>query len=114
MDNLKEIKPDIMAVVPRLLERIFDKIISKGKELKGLKKIIFFWAVNLGLRYELNGANGWFYEMKLSLANKLIFKKWREALGGKVGIISSAGAPLQPRLAAFSGLPGFKFWKDMD
>ena len=60
MDNLKEIKPEVIAVVPRLLERIFDKIISKGKELKGLKKIIFFWAVNLGLRYELNGENGWF------------------------------------------------------
>ena len=98
MDNLKEIKPEVIAVVPRLLERIFDKIISKGKELKGLKKIIFFWAVNLGLRYELNGENGWLYEMKLSLANKLIFKKWREALGGKIEIIASAGAPLQPRL----------------
>jgi long-chain acyl-CoA synthetase len=80
------------------LERIFDKIISTGKELKGLKKIIFFWAVNLGLRYELNGENGWFYEMKLSLANKLIFKKWKEALGGKLELISSAGAPLQTRL----------------
>jgi long-chain acyl-CoA synthetase len=98
MDNLKEIRPDVIAVVPRLLERIFDRIISKGKELRGLKKIIFFWAVNLGLRYELNGGNGWFYEMKLLLANRLIFKKWREALGGKLKIISSAGAPLQPRL----------------
>ena len=99
MENLNEIKPDIIAVVPRLLERIFDKIISKGKELKGLKKIIFFWAVNLGLRYELNGANGWFYELQLSIANKLVFSKWRAVLGGRVGIISSAGAPLQERLA---------------
>jgi long-chain acyl-CoA synthetase len=99
MDNLKEIKPDVIAVVPRLLERIFDKIISKGKELKGLKRIIFFWAVNLGLRFELNGKNGWFYEMQLSVANKLIFNKWREALGGNIKIISSAGAALQPRLA---------------
>jgi long-chain acyl-CoA synthetase len=98
MDNLKEIQPEVIAIVPRLLERIFDKIISKGKELKGFKKIIFFWAVNLGLRYELNGENGWFYEMKLSLANKLIFKKWKEALGGKLELISSAGAPLQTRL----------------
>jgi long-chain acyl-CoA synthetase len=98
MDNLKEIRPDVIAVVPRLLERIFDRIISKGKELRGLKKIIFFWAVNLGLRYELNRGNGWFYEMKLFLVNRLIFKKWREALGGKLKIISSAGAPLQPRL----------------
>ena len=99
MDNLKEIKPDIIAIVPRLLELIFDKIISKGKELKGFKKKIFFWAVNLGLRYELNGANGWFYEWQLSIANKLVFNKWREALGGNVVIISSAGAPLQERLA---------------
>jgi long-chain acyl-CoA synthetase len=98
MDNLKEIKPDVIAVVPRLLERIFDRIMSKGKELRGLKKIIFFWAVNLGLRYELNSENGWLYEMKLRLANRLIFKKWREALGGKLKIISSAGAPLQSRL----------------
>ena len=98
MDNLKEIRPDVIAVVPRLLERIFDRIISKGKELRGLKKIIFFWAVNLGLHYELNRENGWFFEMKLRLANRLIFKKWREALGGKLKIISSAGAPLQPRL----------------
>jgi long-chain acyl-CoA synthetase len=98
MDNLKEIKPDVIAVVPRLLERIFDRIMSKGKELRGLKKIIFFWAVNLGLHYELNRENGWFFEMKLRLANRLIFKKWREALGGKLKIISSAGAPLQPRL----------------
>jgi long-chain acyl-CoA synthetase len=98
LDNLKEIKPQVIAIVPRLLERIFDKIISTGKELRGLKKIIFFWAVNLGLRYELNKENGWFYEMKLSLANKLIFKKWKEALGGKLELISSAGAPLQTRL----------------
>src|ERR1035437_10227950 len=101
MDNLKEIKPEVIAIVPRLLERIFDKIISKGKELKGFEKIIFFWAVNLGLRYELNGENGWFYEMKLSLANKLIFRKLKEALGGKLELISSAAAPLQTRLIRF-------------
>jgi long-chain acyl-CoA synthetase len=98
MDNLKDIKPEVIAVVPRLLERIYDKIISKGKELSGLKKKVFFWAVNLGLRYELNGANGWLYEVKLSIANKLIFSKWREALGGKIELIASAGAPLQTRL----------------
>jgi long-chain acyl-CoA synthetase len=99
MDNVKDIKPEIFAAVPRLLERIYDKIISKGKELKGIKRILFFWAVNLGLRYELNGKNGWFYEMQLSIANKIIFNKWREALGGNVKIIVSGGAALQPRLA---------------
>lgn len=99
MENVKEIKPDVFASVPRLLERIFDKIISKGKELKGIKRVIFFWSVKLGLRYELNGKNGWFYEKKLALANKLVFQKWKDALGGNVKIIVSGGAALQPRLA---------------
>jgi long-chain acyl-CoA synthetase len=99
MNNLKEVKPSVIAVVPRLLERIFDKIISTGKGLTGIKKILFFWAVNLGLRFELNGKNGWFYELQLKLANKLVFVKWREALGGNIKVISSAGAALQPRLA---------------
>ena len=98
MDNLKDVKPQVIAVVPRLLERIYDRIISKGNELKGIKKLIFFQAVKLGLRYELNRTNGWFYELKLTIANKLIFSKWKEALGGKLEIISSAGAPLQERL----------------
>ena len=99
IDNVKEIKPEIFASVPRLLERIFDKIISKGKELKGVKRMIFFWAVKLGLRYELNRKNGWFYEKQLSIANKLVFNKWRDALGGNIKIIISGGAALQPRLA---------------
>jgi long-chain acyl-CoA synthetase len=99
MDNMKEVKPDIFVSVPRLLEKIYDNIIRKGRELKGVKKQIFFWAVNLGLRYELNGKNGWFYEKQLILANKLIFSKWREALGGNIKIIVSGGAALQPRLA---------------
>lgn len=99
MDNLKDIKPNVIATVPRLLERIFDKIVSTGKDLKGIKKQLFFWALNLGLRYEFNGKNGWFYEAQLKLANKIIFVKWREALGGNIKVISSAGAALQPRLA---------------
>jgi long-chain acyl-CoA synthetase len=98
-DNIREVKPDIFAAVPRLIEKVYDKIIAKGAELKGIKKALFFWAVNLGLRYELNGANGWWYETQLKLANKLIFVKWREALGGNVKAIASGSAPLQPRLA---------------
>ncbi len=99
IDNVKEIKADGFSSVPRLLEMVFDKIIAKGKDLKGIKKMIFFWAVNLGLKYELNGANGWFYEKQLEIANKLVFVKWREALGGKVQVIISGGSALQPRLA---------------
>jgi len=97
--NLKEIKADGFNTVPRLLERVFDKIVAKGKDLQGAKKRIFFWALNLGLRYELNGANGVFYEAQRKIADKLVFSKWREALGGQVKIIVSGGSALQPRLA---------------
>jgi long-chain acyl-CoA synthetase len=97
--NLKEIRADGFNTVPRLLERVFDKIVAKGKDLTGIKKRIFFWALNLGLRYELNGANGPIYEAQLKIADKLVFSKWREALGGNVKIIVSGGSALQPRLA---------------
>jgi len=97
--NMKEIKADGFNTVPRLLERVFDKIVAKGKDLTGIKKRIFFWALNLGLRYELNGANGHLYEAQLKIADKLVFSKWREALGGNVKIIVSGGSALQPRLA---------------
>lgn len=98
-DNLKEIKPHVFSTVPRLLEKVYDKIVGKGKELTGLKRFLFFWALELGLRYEMHGKNGWWYEFQLSLANKIIFNKWREALGGNVRVIVSGGAALQPRLA---------------
>jgi len=99
VDNVKEIKPEIFLTVPRLLERVYDRIMGKGKDLTGIKKSIFFWAVNLGLRFELNRKNGWFYHQKLKIADKLIFSKWREALGGNIKIIVSGSAALQPRLA---------------
>ena len=98
-DNLKEVKPQIFGTVPRLLEKVYDKIVAKGEEQTGIKKKLFFWALDLGLRYELNGANGWWYEFQLKIANKLIFSKWREALGGNVVAVASGGAALQPRLA---------------
>jgi len=97
-DNVKEVKPDFMSVVPRLLEKIYDSIIAKGTALTGIKKSLFFWAVNVGLSYEPYGRNGWLYEKKLTLANKLIFSKWREALGGNLGNMVSGSAALQPRL----------------
>ena len=98
-DNLKELKPHVFSTVPRLLEKVFDKIVNKGKELTGIKHKLFFWALDLGLRYEKDGKNGAWYELQLKLANKLIFSKWREALGGNVRVIVSGGAALQPRLA---------------
>lgn len=97
--NMKEVQPHLFVTVPRLLEKVYDKIMAKGMELTGIKRALFFWAVNLGLKYELNTNLGAFYNFQLWLANRLIFNKWREALGGNVRLIVSGGAPLQPRLA---------------
>jgi long-chain acyl-CoA synthetase len=98
-DNIKEVKPNVMSAVPRLIEKVYDKIYSKGLELKGLKRKLFFWAVDLGLRYEPNGANGFWYETQLKIARKLIFSKWKEGLGGNLDLLVSGSAALQPRLA---------------
>ena len=98
-ENLNEVKPNAMTAVPRLLEKVYDKIYSKGQELKGIKKKLFYWAVNLGLKYEPYGKNGFWYEFKLKIARKLVFSKWKEALGGNLTHISSGSAPLQPRIA---------------
>ena len=106
--NLVEIKADGFTTVPRLLEKVYDKIVAKGKDLTGIKKHIFFWALQLGHRFEFNNANGWFYAQKLKLANKLVFSKWRAALGGNVKVIVSGGSALQPRLGRIfwaAGLP---------
>ena len=98
-DNIKEVRPTVFTVVPRLLEKVYDKIYAKGSELKGIKKILFFWAVKLGLRYEPYLANGWWYEFQLKIARKLIFSKWREGLGGNLTVMVSGSAALQARLA---------------
>jgi len=96
-DVMREIKPNICNVVPRLLEKIYDNIIGKGKNLPWLKKQIFFWAVNLGLKYRIKG-NTWFYKLKLFFARKLVFNKWKEALGNELRVMVSGGAALQSRL----------------
>lgn len=98
-DNMKDVKPDIISTVPRLLEKIYDKLFATGHKLTGVKRWIFFWALHLALRYELKGANGWFYELKRKLYDKLVYSKWRGALGGKHLLMVSGGAALQPRLA---------------
>jgi long-chain acyl-CoA synthetase len=107
-DNLKEVKPHVFVAVPRLLEKVYDKIIAKGNELGFPKKQLFNWAVNLGDKYQPGGRNGFWYEIKLGIARKLVFKKWQAALGGNVQVIASGGAALQPRLARIffaAGLP---------
>ena len=97
-DNIKEVRPNVITAVPRLLEKVYDKIYAKGAELTGIKKALFFWAINLGLRYEPYGANGFWYELQLKIARKLIFSKWKEGLGGNLDLMASGSAALQPRL----------------
>ena len=98
-ENLQEIKPQVMTAVPRLLEKIYDKIYAKGADLRGIKKKLFFWAIELGLNYKPYGENGWWYEFQLKIARKLIFSKWRAALGGELEVVASGSAALQTRLA---------------
>ena len=105
-DNLKEVKPDVMTVVPRLLEKVYDKIYAKGTELTGIKKKLFFWAIELGLKFQPYRGNGGWYEFKLGIARKLIFSKWQEALGGNLKIMVSGSAALQPRLGRVFGAAG--------
>lgn len=98
-ENLKEVQPHVFNTVPRLLEKVYDKIVAKGYELTGVKKKLFFWALDLGLKYDPSTDMGAWYDFQLKLANKLIFSKWREALGGNIMQINSGASALQPRLA---------------
>lgn len=97
-DNLKEIQPDLFTTVPRLLEKVYDKIMQKGAELEGAKKKLFFWAHSLAEKFEINQPQSFWYRLQMSIANKLIFSKWREGLGGNVRCIITGGAACQVRL----------------
>lgn len=97
-DNLKEVKPSLFSTVPRLLEKVYEKIMAKGKELTGIKKNLFFWAVGVGSKFEAGKKMSPLYKMQLAIANKLIFSKWREALGGNVRAIVTGAAACQVRL----------------
>jgi len=106
--NLNEVKPHIMTAVPRLYEKMYDRIYARGEDLSGIKKKLFYWAINLGLQYEPYGANGWWYEKKLGVARKLIFSKWQQGFGGNLKLMVSGSAPLQARLTKIftaAGLP---------
>ncbi len=107
-DNLKEVQPHLFNTVPRLLEKVYDKIVAKGYELTGVKKKLFFWALELGLKYDPAADMGGWYDFQLKIANKLIFSKWREALGGNIMQINSGASALQPRLARVFWAAGIK------
>ena len=106
--DLKDVKPHGFGAVPRILEKVFDKIMAKGTELQGIKKKLFFWALDLGYRYKVNGENGWWYEFQLSIANTLIFSKWREVMGNEVLHIGVGGAALQPKMERVFWAAGIK------
>jgi len=106
--NMKELEANGFDAVPRILEKVFDTIIANGNKLTGFKRKLFFWAVELGLRYQPFGANGLLYELKLRIADKLIFSKWRAALGGNARIVGCGGASLQPRLERIFWAAGVK------
>lgn len=107
-EDAKDVRPHIMTVVPRLLEKVYGKIMEKGNELTGFKKKLFNWSVQLGLRWQPDNKNGFWYNIKLGLARKLVFKKWQEALGGNIRVLVAGGAALPPHLARIfnaAGLP---------
>lgn len=107
--DIQYVKPNVFSTVPRLLEKVYEKIMEKGKELSGIKRAIFFWSVALAEKFELD--QGWFFRLKLGIARKLVFKKWQEALGGDIVVIISGGAALNPRLARIfwsAGMPVFE------
>ena len=106
--DMREIKPHGFDAVPRILEKIFDTIIKKGKQLKGVKKAIFFWAVKIGLKYKPIGESNCWYRLKLKIADKLIFSKWREAIGGNIESVGCGGAALQPRIERIFWAAGIK------
>lgn len=97
-ENLKEVKPHCFTTVPRLLEKVYEKIMAKGNELTGFKRKLFFWSMDLGAQYQLGGGNSAWYNFQLSIARKLVFSKWKEALGGNVEFIVTGASAMQPRL----------------
>ncbi len=103
---IKEIKPHMFNSVPRLLERVYDGFVSKGNDLKGIKKVIYFWALSLTRHFEYNKKYNFFLKIRIKLADKLIYSKWREALGNNIVYIVSGGAALQPRIARVLGMAG--------
>jgi long-chain acyl-CoA synthetase len=107
-DNLKEVQPQIFVSVPRLIERVYEKILAAGDKLSGVKKTLFDWSIKIAEQYEVNGANGWQYELKRKIADKFIYSRWREAVGGKLVCLASGGAALNPKLERIFLCAGIK------
>ena len=113
-DNLKEVQPHMFTTVPRLLEKVYDRIMQKGNELTGITKKLFFWAHGLAEKFEINKKQGLWYKFQLTIANKIVFNKWREGLGNRVKCIVTGGAACQVRLIRILQQLEFPSWRDMD
>ncbi|MGA7127611.1 MAG: long-chain fatty acid--CoA ligase [Chthoniobacterales bacterium] len=109
--NLREVQPDTFSSVPRLLEKMYERILARGEQLSGLQRRIFFWALNLGLNFDPDAHCPWFKRLQLAIADFLVFRKWREAFGGRVSGIISGSAALQPRLARVFFAAGISVWE---
>ena len=96
VDNMNEIKPDIFTTVPRLLEKVYDKILATGRKLKGIKHKLFFWAVDIANQYDFNASK--LYRRKLRIARKLVLRQWKAALGGNLKVVVSGGAAIQEKI----------------
>jgi long-chain acyl-CoA synthetase len=107
-DMVREVRPHTFAAVPRVIEKIYNRIVARGRNMNKPFRILFFWALRQGHKYELNGTNGWFYKIKLLAANVLIFSLWRRALGGRIKLIVAGGASLHPRLTRLFWAAGIK------
>ncbi len=108
--NLKEVRPHVFTSVPRLLEKVYERIMATGQTLTGLKRKLFFWAMDLVQDYNPEKADAYplGYKIQLALARRLIFSKWKEALGGNVGVIVTGAAALPKHLARIfwgAGIP---------
>lgn len=110
-ENAREIKPHLMTAVPRVIEKVYDRILFGGNQLTGIKKKLFHWAVSLGLRYNPYNENGWFYRVQLTIAEALIFKHWKKALGGNIQAISSGGAAIHPKLVRIFNAAGIRLYE---
>lgn len=109
-DNIKEVNPTMMSCVPRLLEKIYDKLYLAGKKLPLLQRMIYFWAFRLATQYQIEGRS-WWYDQQWKLADRLIYSKWRANIGGHFDIVVSGGSAIQSHIAAFFsaiGMPVFE------
>jgi long-chain acyl-CoA synthetase len=106
--SIAEVKPQAFSAVPRVLEKVYNQLVMKGRTLPLPMKVLFFWALRQGHKYELDHERGWFYEFKLGIADLLIFRKWRKSMGGHIKFIVSGSASLHPRLTRIywaAGMP---------